>query len=510
MKGDGNCMPNAMLEQISFDDDPGSEELFTQMYLRRQAVRHLIQHWDALGASISEDIKMQYGRIDSEINGKPIRKKRKVGKDVPPEEYGFSVSEWCYKIISNRFWCDEIFIKIVSSMWGCRITVVRSDCLQEIRYRHDLPLEQADIILLYNCNPWVGHYSAIVNCGEELMYNSCEISPVRFSENYRKHDDLDERLNRGDVTWDLDNEKRIFTAKRGYKFVKEDDQDKKKKKGDGDDQDDDKGSGGVKIGEDEIVVKRDEWDDLKRKVKDLEAWKRKVDELEVQVERLKEDRGDGLLVTEKNIGILKDSVLKLGRNLEAVTQGKDPDELDIEVHVTPRKRKQPDQPPTPELAKMVKKKRLDVERNVPEDVGDVETGESYCKICECECGSSTALASHHSKFHKNEYIYSCEECGKGFMTKQGYEAHVKGHKSEDRLKCPRGCSKTFVSKGAVKKHMDQIHKKKPKDYQKPTCQYCQKKFAAKGNLTEHIKSCSKNPDRVPIYCEVCKQSLITG
>ena len=345
------------------------------------------------------------------------------------------------------------YSSVISSMWGCRITVVRSDSLKETMYRHDLPPEMADIILLYNCNPWSGHYSAVVNCGEELMFNTCEIAPVRFSQNYRKYDDLDERLNRGDEHWDLDNEKRSFTAKRGYTFAKEDDIDKKKKKGDGDDKDDkDQGCGGVKIGADEIVVKRDEWDDLKRKVKDLEAWKRKVDELQVEVEKLK-----GLLVTEKSIGILKDSVLKLGRNLEAVSQGKEPDELDVEVRTTPRKRKLSDQPPTPEMVKMVKKKRLDVERNVPEDIEEYETGESYCKLCKCECGSPAALASHYSKYHRNQYIYHCEECGKGFMTKQGYEAHVRGHKAAERLKCPKGCSKTFVSKGAMRKHVKDIH-----------------------------------------------------
>ena len=61
MKGDGNCMPDAMLEELTWEDDPGSDKLFSQMYLRQQGIRHLIQYWDLLGQFVMEDIKMQYG-----------------------------------------------------------------------------------------------------------------------------------------------------------------------------------------------------------------------------------------------------------------------------------------------------------------------------------------------------------------------------------------------------------------------------------------------------------------
>ena len=503
-------MPNAILEQMTWDEDKGSEQLYRQMYLRRQVVRHLLEFWDLLGEAVKEDIRMQYGRPDSEIDGKMIRTtKKKIGKDLKEEEYGFSVSQWCHKIITNRFWCDEIFLKVLASMWGCRITVVRSDSLHETRYRHDLPLKMADIILLFNCNPWNGHYSAVVNCGEGLAFNTCEIAPVRFSASYRKSDDLDERLKRGDELWDLDSEKKIFTAKRGYKFVKEDEEEKKKGKGkdEGDDDKGDKGGGGVQIRDDEIVVKKDEWDEMKRELNDMKSWKRKFMELEKVVdqlkEKLKEDKGEGMMVSEKNMEILRDSVLKLGRNIEAVAKGKEPDEVDVEIHTTPRKRHLPYKPPTPEMAKMVKKKRVDVERTVSTEVEDYEPGDRFCKRCNYDCGSSSALASHFSKFHKNEYLYFCEECGKGFMTKQGYEAHANAHNEKERLKCPRGCSKTFVTKGAMKKHVKEIHDPKPEGYKKPECQFCGKKFRIKGNLTEHILGCDQNPDRKPIYCDEC-------
>ena len=73
--GDGNCMPNAILLQLGFNDDPDSRGLYKQMYLRRQAMRHLLMNWNVLGKDICRDVAMQYGRPDSKINGKLILKK---------------------------------------------------------------------------------------------------------------------------------------------------------------------------------------------------------------------------------------------------------------------------------------------------------------------------------------------------------------------------------------------------------------------------------------------------
>ena len=78
MEGDGNCMPNAMLLQLGFHSgDKDGKDLYRQMYLRRQAVRHLLMNWKLLGKEIAQDVAMQYGRPDSEVNGKLICKQEK-------------------------------------------------------------------------------------------------------------------------------------------------------------------------------------------------------------------------------------------------------------------------------------------------------------------------------------------------------------------------------------------------------------------------------------------------
>ena len=54
-------------------------------------------------------------------------------------------------------------------------------------------------------------------------------------------------------------------------------------------------------------------------------------------------------------------------------------------------------------------------------------------------------------FIKNEYLYHCKKCGKGFMSILGYKLHMKGHNEDERLPCEdENCEKTFGSKSAAK------------------------------------------------------------
>ena len=60
---------------------------------------------------------------------------------------------------------------------------------------------------MYNGNPARGHYSPIRRTWKDLQYDANEIELLSFSPNYKKEVDLDERLNRRDSIWDLDDEK---------------------------------------------------------------------------------------------------------------------------------------------------------------------------------------------------------------------------------------------------------------------------------------------------------------
>ena len=72
VEGDGNCLTNSVIAQLAMETDPGAKELYTQIYLRRSVIRHLIANWNVLGEEITEDIRMLYRRPDSELNGKPL------------------------------------------------------------------------------------------------------------------------------------------------------------------------------------------------------------------------------------------------------------------------------------------------------------------------------------------------------------------------------------------------------------------------------------------------------
>ena len=85
---------------------------------------------------------MEYGRIDS-------------------EEGPLSVKQWCQYILTDKNYCDSIFVKLLASMWGIRITLIRSDNCQQLKFRHDLDLEDADLVLLFNLIPVNEHYSAV-------------------------------------------------------------------------------------------------------------------------------------------------------------------------------------------------------------------------------------------------------------------------------------------------------------------------------------------------------------
>ena len=96
---------------------------------------------------------------------------------------------------------------------------------------------------------------------------------MKFSPNYKKNIDLEERLDRRDIIWDLDDEKsqkRIFTKKRGYAFRYEDKAEKEKEK-----QKEDSGkviSQALMLKEDKIIIKKEVFEELD---KELKCWKRR-------------------------------------------------------------------------------------------------------------------------------------------------------------------------------------------------------------------------------------------
>ena len=99
-------------------------------------------------------------------------------------------------------------------------------------------------------------HSAVMGNLDAGSYTVAMVEPVRFTKNYGKFVDLDERLRTAEMPWDLDRERSIFTKKRGYQLAKEDKEeaDGRKKDGTGGTEGDETTS----LEEDEMVLKKEE------------------------------------------------------------------------------------------------------------------------------------------------------------------------------------------------------------------------------------------------------------
>ena len=367
-------------------------------------------------------------------------------------------------MVKDKSWCDAIFIKLIASMWGCKISVLRADNLHVVTYRYEGDFKDAEIRLLYNGNPTKGHYSPIGECEKNLNYTSNDINAVVFTRNYRKRIDLDERLKRCDSIWNLDNEKKIFMKMRGYNFVEEDKEEERadsKKKHDGE-------KGKMLLEDGEMVVKKKEFNEMAKKIRDLEKRVEELEkdeetegqkrvimhdgemlikaehynslnkrclDLEKEVEELK--GGEGMVIVEdKNIKALEGEIEHVWKNLSLLAQGK---ELEVELTARPTPRKgrssQGDESPSKLVSKMVAQKTPDVEKDMPEEQPTYEKDDTVCKICDIDQESHERLIKHNQKYHENKSYFTCNNCRKGFITSDGYRRHMEGHSLSKRLKC---------------------------------------------------------------------------
>ena len=199
---------------------------------------------------------------------------------------------------------------------------------------------------------------------------------------------------------------------------------------------------------------------------------------------------------------LRDDIDTLKRKFDGVLEshGIEPS-TSTGTRTTPQKKSRahdPDKPPDANVAKLVRGKWVKVRREVAENLPEIEKSTTVCPVYKEGYMTQAALVTHYSKFHKNEYLYHCNKCGKGFMSVLGYKLHKGAHNDSLRLPCEDlTCKKTFGSKSAVRKHMKEQH---PTDKQKKAmenikCQYCKKKFKTKDNKNEHELGCPANENR---------------
>ena len=131
-------------------------------------------------------------------------------------------------------------------------------------------------------------------------------------------------------------------------------------------------------------------------------------------------------------------------------------------------------------------------------------GDTQCPKCPRKAKTTHALKLHIMNNHEDKYLYTCSTCNKGFTQKEGYTMHLLVHAKESaRIPCTHhDCEVIFVSVRNLNAHLKSQHGAK----RYFVSSHCTKTYSTRGILSEHVEGCNSNPDRVPLYCDICTQA----
>ena len=104
-----------------------------------------------------------------------------------------------------------------------------------------------------------------------------------------------------------------------------------------------------------------------------------------------------------------------------------------------------------------------------------------CSMCDQIVNSKYELRTHHQEIHN---IMACEECSKGFATKQYLRKHSYAHTTMNNYECLL-CKKFFVFQSELDAHMIK-HNNFP--YLSCNIVGCSQTYFRKAELTAHIKT----------------------
>ena len=145
-------------------------------HFHRQMVYHFIQHCEQLYQVVKQGIMENYGLPDDPNKDKDDDEEEEL--KVGPFSI-FTYMNMKY-IIGAKKWGDSVCLTLIASMWSARITVVLSRTLGQLKFRHDMPLEQADLIIVFNNNEQTGHYSGVIRSNQNIMM----AGDLKCSKNY--------------------------------------------------------------------------------------------------------------------------------------------------------------------------------------------------------------------------------------------------------------------------------------------------------------------------------------
>ena len=140
VKQNGNCLFSSVLAGLDIPEE------YTTRLFRNELVVFCSKNAQILHKQHSHLLRDQFAGEKSQGG--------KVLKD-------FSICSYLHFLLKSGSWGDFVCIDMISRMWRLKITVLDATYKHELwerRVRHNLPLEQADVVVLFSHN----HYSAVV------------------------------------------------------------------------------------------------------------------------------------------------------------------------------------------------------------------------------------------------------------------------------------------------------------------------------------------------------------
>lgn len=126
-------------------------------------------------------------------------------------------------------------------------------------------------------------------------------------------------------------------------------------------------------------------------------------------------------------------------------------------------------------------------------------------LCDFE-GCNKAFRSkiglkEHAARHRDEFNFTCSDCGKKFLLRSYFLAHQKIHSNVKSFQCTM-CSKSFKSKQNLVNHENYHYGLKLFN-----CEVCQKQFTTKSNLDFHVKTSHTQMEQ--FECDECHKTFKT-
>ncbi|XP_044742582.1 zinc finger protein 501-like [Chrysoperla carnea] len=125
-----------------------------------------------------------------------------------------------------------------------------------------------------------------------------------------------------------------------------------------------------------------------------------------------------------------------------------------------------------------------------------------CTECPKKFFKEISLTKHVRRVHQNEalrYMYLCNICGRGLLSKAELRRHLCTHTGEKPFECTN-CDKRYNDRGALRRHIKSAHL----DERPFSCTVCSRAFHTKLILQNHMR---RHTGERPFPCLVCGKSF---